>query len=267
MKKLFISLFLILSSFGFSQVKLLSWNVENFGKSKSKKEIAYIATVLNKYDLVALQEVVAGYGGAQAVARLADELNRKGNHWEYTISDATLSTPNKTERYAFLWKTAQLKKIGKAWLEKKYAIEIEREPYLCTFVYHNKQFTAVSFHAITKSKQPEKEIKYFKFFPSAYPKSNLIFMGDFNCPQSHSVFEPLRKMGYASALVNQKTSLKRAFKNGQYLASEFDNMYFSKSKIKKLNSGVVRFYQNFQSLKQTRTISDHCPIWMEFSLN
>ena len=267
MKKLFILLFLILSSFGFSQVKLLSWNVENFGKSKSNAEIAYIATLLDKYDLVALQEVVAGYGGAQAVARLADELNRKGNHWEYTISDATLSTPNKTERYAFLWKTAQLKKIGKAWLEKKYAIEIEREPYLCTFVYHNKQFTAVSFHAITKSKQPEKEIKYFKFFPSAYPKSNLIFMGDFNCPQSHSVFEPLRKMGYASALVNQKTSLKRAFKNGQYLASEFDNMYFSKSKIKKLNSGVVRFYQNFQSLKQTRTISDHCPIWMEFSLN
>ena len=118
MKKLFISLFLILSSFGFSQVKLLSWNVENFGKSKSNKEIAYIATVLNKHDLVALQEVVAGDGGAQAVARLADELNRKGNHWEYTISDATLSTPNKTERYAFLWKTAQLKKIGKAWLEK-----------------------------------------------------------------------------------------------------------------------------------------------------
>jgi len=267
MKKLFIFLFLILYSFGFSQVKMLSWNVENFGKSKSNAEIAYIATLLDKYDLVALQEVVAGYGGAQAVARLADELNRKGNHWEYTISNPTTSTPSKTERYAFLWKTAQLKKIGKAWLEKKYAIEMEREPYLCTFEYHNNQFTAVSFHAITKSKQPKKEIKYFKFFPEEYPKSNLIFMGDFNCTQSHSVFNPLRKMGFASALVNQKTSLKRACKNGQYLASEFDNLFFLKSKIKKLNAGVVLFYQNFQSLQQAKTISDHCPIWMEFSLN
>lgn len=267
MKKLFLLLFLVLSQFGFSQVKLLSWNVENFGKSKSDAEIAYMTTLINKYDLIALQEVVAGYGGAHAVARLADALNRKGNNWDYTISDPTSSTPSKSERYAFLWKTATIKKIGKAWLEKKYASVMEREPYLCTFQYQNKQFTAVSFHAITKSNQPEREIKYFKFFPSEYPKSNLIVMGDFNCPQSHSVFMPLRKMGFASALVNQKTSLKRSFKNGQYLASEFDNLFFLKSKVRKLKSGIIPFYQNFHSLKEARTISDHCPIWMEFSLN
>lgn len=267
MRTLFTLLLLSITSASLSQIKLISWNVENFGKSKSNTEIAYIATLLNKYDLVALQEVVAGDGGAQAVARLADELNRKGIHWDYTISDPTTSTPSKTERYAFLWKTAQLKKIGKAWLEKKYAIEMEREPYLCTFEYQKKQFTAVSFHAITKSKQPEREIKYFKLFPKEYSKLNLIFMGDFNCPQSHSVFDPLRKMGFSSALVNQKTSLKRSCKKGECLASEFDNMYFSKSKIKKLHSGIVLFYQNFQSLQQARTISDHCPIWMEFSLN
>ncbi|MEO0045563.1 MAG: hypothetical protein RL705_754, partial [Bacteroidota bacterium] len=177
------------------------------------------------------------------------------------------STPNKRERYAFLWKSAIIKKIGKAWLEKKYASVMEREPYLCNFEYNKKQFTAVSFHAITKSKQPEREIKYFKYFPEEYPKLNLIFAGDFNCPQSHSVFDPLRKIGYASALVNQKTSLKRSCKNGQCLASEFDNLFFLKSRIRKLNSGVIPFYQNFQSLKEARTISDHCPIWMEFSLN
>jgi deoxyribonuclease-1-like protein len=267
MKKIFLFVYLLLSFIGFGQVQLVSWNVENLGKSKSDEEIAFMANLLNQYDLVALQEVVAGYGGAQAVARLADALNRKGNQWDYTISDPTTSTPSKTERYAFLWKTAKIKKIGKAWLEEKYAAEMEREPYLCTFEYGNKQFTAVSFHAITKSKQPEREIKYFQFFPSEYPKSNLIIMGDFNCPQSHSVFNPFRKMGFTSALVNQKTSLKRGCKNGQYLASEFDNMYFSKSKNKKLDSGVVLFYQNFPTLKKARTISDHCPIWMKFSLN
>jgi endonuclease/exonuclease/phosphatase family metal-dependent hydrolase len=267
MKKIFLFVFLLLSYIGFSQIQLVSWNVENLGKSKSDEEIAFMANLLNQYDLVALQEVVAGYGGAQAVARLVDKLNRKGNQWDYTISDPTTSTPSKTERYAFLWKTALVKKIGKAWLEKKYANAMEREPYLCTFEYGKKQFTAVSFHAITKSKQPEREIKYFQFFPLEYPKSNLIIMGDFNCPQSHSVFNPLRKMGFASALVNQKTSLKRSIKNGQYLASEFDNIFFPKSNVKKLGSGIVLFYQNFPSLRQARTISDHCPIWMEFSLN
>jgi len=267
MKRLFTFLFLIVCFFSFSQVKMLSWNIENFGKSKSNQEIAYIANLLNKYDIVALQEVVAGDGGAQAVARLADELNRKGSKWEYTISDPTTSAPNKRERYAFIWKTSQVKKLGKAWLEKKYASAIEREPYLCNFEYGNKRFTAVSFHAITKSKQPEREIQYFKFLPAEYPTLNLILTGDFNCPQSHSVFIPLRKIGFTSALVNQKTSLKRSCKNGQCLASELDNIYFLKSKIKKLNSGVIPFYQNFSTLKEARTISDHCPIWMEFSLN
>lgn len=267
MKKIFLFVFLLLSFIGFSQVQLVSWNVENLGKSKSDDEIAFMANLLNQYDLVALQEVVAGYGGAQAVTRLVDKLNRKGNQWDYSISDPTTSTPSKTERYAFLWKTAKIKKIGKAWLEEKYADVMEREPFLCTFEHGNKQFTAISFHAITKSKQPEREIKYFQFFPSTYPKSNLIIMGDFNCPQSHSVFNPIRKMGFASALVNQKTSLKRSIKNGQYLASEFDNIFFPKSNVKKLGSGIVLFYQNFPSLRQARTISDHCPIWMKFSLN
>jgi hypothetical protein len=40
---------------------------------------------------------------AQAVAKLADELNRKAK-WNYIISDPTVGA-YKTERYAFIWKT------------------------------------------------------------------------------------------------------------------------------------------------------------------
>ena len=85
--------------------------------------------MLRDYDLIAIQEVVAGYGGAQAVARLADELNRKGSKWDYVISDLTISSAYKTERYALSGKHQLLKKIGKPWLEKKYHLEIDREPF------------------------------------------------------------------------------------------------------------------------------------------
>ncbi|MFV8372362.1 endonuclease/exonuclease/phosphatase family protein [Flavobacterium sp. LB2P74] len=265
--KLQFSLILLISCLGFSQTRLLSWNIENLGKSKSDATINYIANTLRDYDIIAIQEVVAGYGGAQAVARLASELNRKGAKWDYVISDPTSSSAYKTERYAFIWKTNKLKKIGRAWLEKKYHLEIDREPYFCTFQYENKQFTVVNFHAITKKKQPETEIKYFKFLPEEYPSLNLIFTGDFNCPQSHTVFIPLKKMGYQSILVNQKTSLKQACKNGKCLASEFDNMYYKTSKISSINSGIISFHKNFNSLKEARKISDHIPIWFEFYLN
>ena len=251
---------------GFSQIKLLSWNIENIGKSKSSQEINFIANTVKDYDIVAIQEVVAGYGGAEAIAKLADELNRKGSKWEYVVSNPTSSSAYKTERYAFIWKTSKVKIIGKAWLEKKYHLEIDREPFYCTFEYFKKQFTVVNFHAITKSRQPETEIKYFKFLPEEYPTLNLIFVGDFNCPQSHTVFNPLRKMGYKSILNNQKTSLKNESKNGQNLASEFDNIFYNQ-KIRKIDNGVIHFYKKFITLKEARIISDHIPIWFEFSIN
>jgi len=82
-------------------------------QSKSNGEISFIANTVKDYDIVALQEVVAGDGCAQAVAKLADKLNRKGAKWDYSISDPTSSSAYKTERYAFLWKTNRVKKIGK----------------------------------------------------------------------------------------------------------------------------------------------------------
>jgi endonuclease/exonuclease/phosphatase family metal-dependent hydrolase len=51
----------------------VSWNLQDFGRSKSPEEIERIAEIIVAADVVALQEVVAGKGfGAQAIARLAE---------------------------------------------------------------------------------------------------------------------------------------------------------------------------------------------------
>jgi exonuclease III len=70
-----------------SQTKLISWNA-NFGQSKSDKTIHYIANYLRDYDIIAVQEVVAGYGGCKL---LLAELNRTGSKWDYIISDPSSS--------------------------------------------------------------------------------------------------------------------------------------------------------------------------------
>lgn len=259
-------LFLLLYSAFYGQIKFCSWNVENFGQSKSDSTIIFIANTLKNYDVVALQEVVAGHGGAQAVAKLAGELNRKGAKWEYVVSDPTTGSSYKTERYAFLWKTSKLKLKGNAWLEKKYNLEIDREPYFATFEQDGKVVTLANFHAITKSKQPETEIKYFKFLPAEYPKLNLIFAGDFNCPQSHTVFNPLRGMGYKPVFEKQKTSLKRDCYNEDCLASEFDNFWYNNERVSISNASVVKFYEHFENLEEARKISDHIPITVEINL-
>ena len=265
MKKISFLLLLVTTTLQ-SQTKILSWNIENLGQSKSNSELSSIANTVKDYDIVAIQEVVAGYGGAQGVAKLADELNRKGSKWDYVISNPTSSSAYKTERYAYLWKTSRARLKGRPWLESKFQLEVDREPYLATFVINKKEVTLVNFHAITKSKQPEREIKYFKYLPAQYPQLNLLFLGDFNCPESHSVFTPLKKMGYTPLLNNQKTSLKKNSKNGEALASEFDNIFYNK-KVKKIDGGVIHFYKAFSSLQEARKISDHIPVWMVFSLD
>ena len=107
--KSFLYLFLLLlHTISFSQTKLLSWNIENLGKSKSDTTINYIANTIQNYDIIAIQEVVAGYGGAQAVARLVDELNRTGSKWDYTIRDPSCSSAYISSRYASLWLTSSL---------------------------------------------------------------------------------------------------------------------------------------------------------------
>lgn len=259
--------FILLSKFTFGNITICSWNLCDFGKTKSDIEIDFIANTLKNYDIIAIQEVVAGYGGSQAVARLADALNRKRFNWDYTVSDPTSSSAYKTEKYAFLWKKNKVKLVKDAWLEIKYNIEIDREPFLATFKAEGKEFTVVNFHAITKSMQPETEIKYFKFFQEEYPALNLIFCGDFNCPESHSVFNPLKKMGYKSILQNQKTSLKKECSDDDCLSSEFDNIFYNTNKINYLHSNVILFYKSFSNLKEAHTISDHIPIWFEFSVN
>ncbi len=252
-----------------AQVSICSWNLENFGKSKDDNTIEFIANIVKHYDIICVQEVVAGYGGAQAVARLNAVLNRKGFKWDYRVSDVTSGESSyKHERYAFLWKTSRVRLIGKPWLEMKFNIEIDREPFFATFTHGSKHFTVVNFHAITKSKQPETEIKYFKFLPANYPDKNLIFCGDFNCPQSHTVFNPLKSMNYKPVFVNQKTSLKQKCMNDNCLASEFDNIFYNNSKVKYISSGIIHFFESFKNdLKLARKISDHVPIYFVFNLN
>src|SRR5690606_29179916 len=108
-KIIFTWLLFFIVTFCYSQVTLVSWNLKNFGKSKTDEQIFYIANLLCDYDIIAIQEVVTGIEGNKRIAELADELNRKGNKWNYVISDPTNSSGQRSERYAYLWKTKNIK--------------------------------------------------------------------------------------------------------------------------------------------------------------
>lgn len=130
---------------------------------------------LKDYDIIAIQEVVSGDGGAQTIAKLHYKLNQTGSKWDYAISDPTSSSAYKSERYAFFWKTSKVSRVGNSWLEKNITWNWPGTIFT-TFKAEGKVFTLVNYHAITKAMQPETEVKYFRYLPEEYPNLNLIFV-------------------------------------------------------------------------------------------
>jgi len=244
---------------------ICSWNLKDFGFTKSDHILDFIAKTISGCDIVAIQEVVAGEGGVETVGRLYRKLNSKSDQWRYIVSAPTSGNSYKRERYSFFWKKDRVQLSDKPWLEKKYSLEIDREPYLATFLINGKAYTLVNYHAITQRMQPEKEIKYFKYFPNEYPGKKLLFMGDFNCPQTHTVFNPLKTMGYKAALTDEKTTLKINCHNKDCLASAFDQFFYKPDEFKVDSSWVFHFYRSFNSLEEARLVSDHLPIFIRIN--
>lgn len=248
-------------------ISVVSWNLQHFGQSKSDSIIGVIAEIVQDFDIIAIQEVVGkSTGGVQAVDRLKKQLEemQPKAHWKYVVSGRTSGNPYQSERYAYIWKERKVKMTSNPFLDKNFEAEIEREPYFATFVSQKDTFTLVNFHAIPKKKQPETEIKYFKYYAAIYHDLHLIFLGDFNTPQSHTVFNPLKKMGYLPILVNQKTTLKMKCTQSECLASEYDNIFYNSSKIEVTKVDIIPFYRHFPDMVAARKISDHVPLYMHF---
>lgn len=268
LKKIILILFLFLSYTTFSQqndFNLISWNIQDFGKTKSSKELDEIADIIKEADIVAIQEVVAGYGGAQAVAKLSDILNRKGAQWDYVISDPTNSSKYVTERYAVVWKTKHIKIKNRGKLITELDTLVDREPFLIDFYITDKKLSLINFHSRPHNKNPEDEIKALTQYIINSDSSPLVLAGDFNVNEAKPVFDSIKTNGYTAAITNQKTTLKKACDGFEYRNHPIDNVFYSSSLLK-TESGVLDFVRTCDNLEKARKLSDHLPVFLRFEL-
>ncbi|WP_299781328.1 endonuclease/exonuclease/phosphatase family protein [uncultured Formosa sp.] len=251
-------------------LKIASWNIRDLGRTKDDDEILQIARIIKDFDIVAIQEVVAkDPAGAKAIAKIADELNRMGSKWDYRISDPTKSpSVYISERYAFIWKTSKVKLSSRAYLDTELEEKCFREPFIGKFQL--KQGTApfyvINFHSRKFDEHPEQEIIFFKDYSHRLKSDSVFILGDFNLNETHKVWDNLYNKGFKSALKNTKTTLKTKCKNGNYLNHTIDNIYYSKNIIP-IHSGVINFVNSCRNLEVARGLSDHLPVYLEYSLN
>src|SRR5690554_4013056 len=263
---------LILKNKPFSKserVTLASWNIRHLGRTKTDEDIYHIANILRDFDIVAIQEVVAkDPAGAQAVAKIADELNRMGNKWDYRISHPTKSpSVYISERYAYLWKTAKVSLIHRAYLDTLLEDKCFREPYIAAFKSKGSEnpFYVINYHSRKYNDNPEEEIIHFIDYPQPLQSNRILIAGDFNLNEKHDVWEPFYSQGFKSSVNNAPTTLKAKCKTGDYLHHAIDNIYFG-SQITMLRSGRVDFVNHCGNLERGREISDHVPVFLEFGV-
>ncbi len=261
-------LFLVFSILANAEIIIVSWNIKDFGQSRTDEEITAIAQHVRHADIISIQEVVAIHpGGAQAVARLADQLNRMGSKWDYSISDPTQSTSSqKSERYAFLWKTSKLTVTGGGpRLLSELTSYVEREPYFIKLKHKNIVLEIVNYHACThKETFPERsEIMAISQWLIKNKSKNVIWAGDMNLNINDMAFEYIIDDGYKSVLNGQKTSLKKKCKDGNYLSKGEDNILYKLADVNFKSANVLDFVKgkdcNFVSVLRD-SYSDHLAV-------
>ena len=213
MKNLILFLLLFITTFTYSQT-ILSWNIQNLGETKYKKDsvIAQITNVIksSKADIVAIQEVITGPYGDSCIIKISKLLN-----YNYTISVRT--TGDGAERYAFLYK----KDITLNWskLDVNLQDSLNREPFMASFKYNKKDVVVRQVHLVPTSKNPQQEVE------DLYCYKDGIICGDFNLTCKHLIYIPLLK-SFNSPLCGQGTSLKR---DGSVSENNYDHFLVYKN--------------------------------------
>jgi len=177
---------------------LATWNIRDFDSADYGKRldeaIHYIAEIIDRFDLVAVQEVNKDLTGLKRL------LTVLGGYWDVIFTDTTLGTRGNQERMTFLYDKRKVKFGGLAGelvlpdenMKKEMKIkQLARTPFICGFtsgwtkfmlamvhIYYGPQ-TAEPPERIEEIRQVARRLKERTIDEDAWAR-NLILLGDFN---------------------------------------------------------------------------------------
>lgn len=78
---------------------LATWNIREFGDNRRSESLYYIAEILSRFNLIAIQEVSSNLSGLEKVMSIL------GHGWDYIVTDSTEGSAGGSERIAFVYDT------------------------------------------------------------------------------------------------------------------------------------------------------------------
>ena len=168
---------------------LATWNIRKFGDNRLDESLHYIAEIISRFDLVAVQEVSSSLVGLQKLVALL------GHNWDYIVTDSTEGNSGGSERMAFIFDKCKVffrKMAGEIVLPTNMLINQEiqfaRTPYSVAFQAGWFRFLLTTVHiyyGTAKKNDPrrvEEITKIADFLKKRAKKEdeNYILLGDFN---------------------------------------------------------------------------------------
>lgn len=257
---------------------IATWNIQQFTNNKSARAIQYIADIIERFDIIALQEIKTDLRGLSTLLEILP-----GNY-KFLVSDPT----GNNERFAFIYDTRTVINTGLVCeigfdvpASTHTGYQLHRMPYCASFKAGRFDFIIVNVHIYYgKSKvqkaQREKEISKLAEFVNKHSKvetskvfdRDFFVLGDFNIESAGDQFFNALK-SYKFKTPHQLDSLTTNFER----TKTYDKISWVPRKdfIFSGNCNIVPFYQVlFQDMNPKggrKQISDHLPLWAEFKIN
>lgn len=245
-------------------IVVASWNIQRLGHGEQKSFPA-LAAIASKADLLAIQEVM----NEEGLMRLKGALEKHtGESWGHLVSHAIGSTRYK-EMYAFLWRESAVEYSGGAVVYLDRHDHFIREPFSATFTSRSDgtRLALSTIHVLfgksVADRLPEIQAldDYFVWLQETYPGMPVVLAGDFNLPDDHPAWAPLKV--HARPLVTQgATTLSEI--DGRY-ANRYDNLWVEHGTALPIrDAGIIDFPRllGWTHSKSRRHVSDHAPVYM-----
>ncbi|MBR9776454.1 MAG: endonuclease/exonuclease/phosphatase family protein [Cytophagales bacterium] len=283
-------------------ILIATWNIRAFGGLTEKWEaedsdspkrdlhsIMAIAQIISRFDIIAVQELKGDLKAFRHMLKLL------GNHWSFILTDVSGGNEGNDERIGFLFDTRKVKLSGLACelvvpeqkdnniKEGAFKRQFARTPYAVGFKVEDKTFILVSAHVLYGKKASDREgeltaiAEWLRDWASNMRSfdQSLILLGDFNIDRrgdpryeafvSTGLSVPEDLWDVRRTLIDNQTKFYSQI-------AWFENQFkIPQLSIRYLNGGVFDFGPHIKKNKGLTPfqlswrISDHLPLWAEFS--
>jgi exonuclease III len=273
-----------------------SWNIRNFGAiqeswrdrpdgpKRNLRSLVYLTEIINRFDVIAIQEVKADTSGIRLLVR-----EFLGPDWGLIVSDVSAGSKGNNERLAFIYDKRRVVPSG---LAGEIVLppeaggdpteQFDRTPYIVGFQASGERFALLTAH-IRYGKNPDDRIGEIwalsQFIADEIrdrattggEEKNLIVLGDFNIDDrgDNPLFQAFISTGLVvpEQLLNLRTTFSTKPKFYDQIAWFMGNLDL----LTDDRAGVIDFagavYRDMSLSQMSYLISDHFPVWVEFLID